>query len=628
MNSIDRSDDELTLISKIFLYLLPTLGVIGVIVPFIIGKTNFSLIGIYLAIPMILAPIVYTNKTKESFIIWNQKWFLICLIFYFICVSISLCLLYIHNVRPIIYYIVIAVMYCLILLEIVQFNISRKEIVIILFQLMILIENIIWGVNLKYNFYISRTDPIAHVWFIQNLIDNSYITDAFDIYKSFPLWHILCTFIYQIAGLQLPTHKTMFFTNGIVYSFVPVVTYLTSLKIFKDCKIALLSALFISLYPVIISYGMASIARSVVSFLEIILILLLLETKSLEKKLLVFVLSFSLIAYHTASLPFIILLFIIIYVIENAINDSEETPFLSSNFIILLIVMTLFYWVYYAPKLFETLLKFTLIPVPSGVSTKYVIYDPLNELLNYLQYSPLLLFVIIGFLESLQSKKISTFGKVFCITGFCAVSVSFPGPALLLSKLANDLEFERFGEYAFLFIGLVGTIGFYEIYKRSRKYSKAILIILFVSMAFLSVSNEFTAGDNPLVKRPFYTPYLTNNEETAFRHIAYITQGYVMSDYVTIRYLEFSKYNNKAHYQEIDSKNMSFLRNQAKDVILIRKSELSKRPLKFYSSSNDKFRSNPSIETHMDYYYNDFILWNDLTKYSEIYDSGSVEGFN
>lgn len=627
---MDRSNNKLTVISKVFLYLLPILGVVGVTVPLLIGQTNLSLLGMYLAIPMIFAPIIYVKQKNHEYnlVTFSQNLFILCASFYFICVSISVYLLHAYDVRPTTYYLVISIMSGLILLEIMQFNISRKEIIIILLQLVILIEDIIWGVNLNYNFYISRTDPLAHTWFIQNLVSNSCVTGIFGMYEPFPLWHILCTFADKIAGLPLSTQKVMFFTNGLIYSFVPVMTYLTSAKVFKDHKVALLSALFVSLYPAIISYGMSSIARSAVSFLEIMLILLLLDFKSPTKRFVAIILSFSMIVYHTASMPFITSLLIMIYILEKVVNTDNEKFFLSSNFIILLIVMTLSYWIYFAPKLFETLVNYALMPAASGVKTKAIIYTPLRELFNYLQYSPLLLFVIAGFFGALQSKKVSTLGKIICIAGFLTTAFSFPGPALLLNKLADNLEFERFGEYTFLFIGLTGTIGFYEMYMKSKKYLKVLLVVLFVSMAFLSVSNEFTAADNPLVKRPFYTPYLTWNEETAFGHVASITKGYVMSDYVTTRYLTFSQYQNNTHIQEIDSKNMTFLRNQTNDVFLIRKSELEKRPLKFYTSLNEEFRLRPTLEPHMDYYYNDNILWNDLIKYNKVYNSGSIEGFD
>ena len=144
--------------------------------------------------------------------------------------------------------------------------------------------------------------------------------------------------------------------------------------------------------------------------------------------------------------------------------------------------MTLIYWLYYATELFESLVGLSLRSAPTGTMTKAIVYTPLSELFNYLQYSPLLLFVIIGFFATLQSKKISTLGKIFCIFGLFAVSVTFPGPSLLLNRLSHNLNLIRFGEYTFLFIGLTGAIGFNEIYNKSKKYAKIFTIKLFIAM--------------------------------------------------------------------------------------------------------------------------------------------------
>ena len=519
-------------------------------------------------------------------------------------------------------------MSALILLEILLFNLSEKEVIIILLQIMILTADIIYGVTLNYHFYISRTDPIAHVWLIQNLIDNGHVTNIFDIYKPFPLWHILCTFMYKILGTPLSIQKTMFFTNGIIYLFIPIITYLISIRIFKEKKIALLSALFISLYPDIIFYGMSSISRSVVSFLEVVFVLLILYSNNQMKRFIAIILLFSLIIYHTASPPFILFILLSIYILERVYTQGKEKPFSSLSLILLFISMTLFYWMYHAQILFETIISNILTPAPTGIATKSIIYTPLNELFNYLQYSPLLFFIIIGFFGTLQSKKISDLGKIFCMFGLFSVLVSFPGPSLLINKLASNLNIVRFGEYTFLFIGLTGAIGFYELYKKSRKYEKIILILLFTIMIFLSVSNDFNASDNPLVKRPFYTFYLTDDETIAFRHIASSTQGYIMTDYITTRYLYESQYKNRTHIIEVDEKNMKFLRNETDDVFLIRKFELTKRPLKFYSATSNDFIFEPSWENNLDYYYQDLILWDNLISYNKIYDSKSVSGFN
>lgn len=621
--------NNFTLVYKIFLYLLPILGVTGVAIPLIFGQNNLSLLGMYLAIPMILAPIIYLKQSKHetSFKSLDSKFFLFFVSVYFFCVFISIFLLKAFDLRPVIYYLVVAVMSGLILAEILFFDLKEKETSVILLQMVILVADLIWGVTLNYSFFIGRTDPIGHAQLIENLINTAHITEIFGLYKPFPLWHILCTFVNDALKVSLSAQKIMFFTNGLIYSFIPPLTYLISIKIFNDRKISLLSALFVSLYPEVVLYGMQSISRSVVSFLELMLILVLLDSNNSKKVFTAVILVFSSIVYHTASMPFVLFILLAIYVLERVFTDEKKEYFLPLHFIALAVSMTLVYWLYYATELFGSIVNLIQRSAPSGTMTKSIIYTPLSELFNYLQYSPLLLFVIIGFFAALKSKKISTLGKNFCIFGLFAVSFTFPGPSLLLDRFSQNLNIIRFGEYTFLFIGIAGAIGFSEIYNKSKKYTKLIPIILFIMMVFLSVSNDFTASDNPLVKRPFYTFYLTDGEETAFAHVASITQGYIMSDYVTTRYLSFSKYKNTTHILEVDISNMTLLRSGEDDVFLIRNSELRKRPLKLYSASSEMFILNPSWESNFDYYYKDVILWADLRKYNKIYDSECITGY-
>ncbi|WP_440956441.1 hypothetical protein ACSAZK_05840 [Methanosarcina sp. Mfa9] len=622
--------NNFTLISKTFLYLLPILGVAGVTIPLILGQSNLSLLGTYLAVPMILAPIIHIKLkgNETSFKTFNPKLFSSFVSIYFIFFFISISLLQVFDVRPFAYYLVIAVMYGLVLLEILMFEVSEKKVPIILLQMVILTVNIIWGVTLNYDFFIGRTDPIGHLKLIESVINAAFVTEIFDVYKPFPLWHILCAFMQNVLGISLSAQKIMFVTNGVIYSFVPVVSYLVSMKIFKDSKIALLSALFVSIYPEVILYGMQSIPRSVVSFLEIMLILVLLDPQNPAKVFAAIILVFSLIAFHTASMPFVLSILFAIYVLEKIYNKENDESLLSFKFIILAICMTLVYWLYYGIILFETLVYNITRSAPSGVLTESVFYTPLSELFNYLQYTPLLLFVIIGFFSTLQSKRASTFGKIFCMIGLFTVAITFPGPTLLFNKLASNFNLARFGEYSFLFIGLTGSIGFYEMYSKSKKYLKIFVVILFISMTFLTVSNDFTASDNPLVKRPFYTYYLTNEEETSFEHIASVTEGYVMADYVTSRYYSFSEYKDKSHIIEVGSTNKKILRDETDDIFLIRESELEKRPLKLYAAPGEEFVSGSTWEGNLVYYYKEGTLWDDLIMYNKIYDSKSVTGFN
>lgn len=609
-------------------YLLPILGLVGLALPLIIGQSNLSFLGLYLAVPMILAPMVYTkiqNKNVEENLFEPDN-FMLLVIVYFICMAISIFLLFVSDVRPVSYYFIISVMATTLVLQIMETKITRTRGNIILLQIMMLTLNIIWGVTLNYHFYISRTDPIAHVWFIQNMIDYGHITDVFEVYRSFPLWHILCTFVYNITGGVLSVQKTMFFTNGIIYSFVPVTSYFIANKVTKNIKISLIIALFVSLYPEVISYGMASISRSVVSFLELLIIMMLLSKDSSIKTIIVIILTFVVILYHTASMPFILVVLIGIYIMQNIFDEGKNKKIVSSNYILLAIGMTLVYWMYNAQELFNALINLLTKTPSSGIITKSIIYTPLNELFNYLQYAPLLFFIIIGCLISLKSENTSSILKILCLIGLMVVAVTFPGPSLLINKLAGDLNLARFGEYVFLFICLAGGVGYYELYKRSKKYARIFVVLLFISMSFLSISNDFNSSDNPIVKRPFYTYYLTDGEIVTFRHIASFTSGYLMSDYVSYRYLHFSDYSETVHIMET-SDGTNLLKSSDTDIILFRKAELEKRPLKIYTTSKNVFDYKPSWGNNLDYYYEDAKLWGSIKLYDKIYSSNNVEAF-
>jgi hypothetical protein len=198
----------------------------------------------------------------------------------------------------------------------------------------------------------------------------------------------------------------------------------------------------------------------------------------------------------------------------------------------------------------------------------------------------------------------------------------------LLSKLASSFNLARFSEYSFILILIASALGFYGLFSASRKYGKSLLIVLFVFMSFLSISNDFIASDNPLVKRPFYTYYLTDEETMSFNQIAARTKGYMMSDYVTSNFIFNSQYISKEHILEVDTANMTLLRNSSEDTILIRSGELEKRPLYLYSSLDGRLRLEPNLISSCEYYYRDLPLWSSLDSYNKIFESNQLQGFN
>lgn len=613
-------------VGNILLRLLPVCGILGLALPLAIGQPNLTILGLYLGIPMILAPIIYTRTQNNSskFVQQELHKYHPFIIFFFLTLTASIILLYTHDVRPYLYYLTVTIMVTVILLEILLFEHSSRRSVIILLQIMVVVLNLTWGVTLNYHYFIARTDPLVHAWWIANLLESGYVTDIFGIYEAFPLWHILVSSLYQVLNLTVPPHILMFFTNGIIYIFAIPITYLISLKVFKNENIALLSALFLSIYPDYIYFGMSSIPRSIVILLLLVLILLLLSHKKRSRLLLVLIVVFALVAYHTASIPFILVILLSIYLLQYLLASKSEDHLVTPHILALIIVMTLIYWIYQSVDIFQTLVNNLIVEAPEGTLTQSIIVTPVNEVINYFQFAPLFLFVILGCIWALKCRKIGTLGEIFCFLGLLLAGISFPGPASLLNKLAHNFNIARFGEYAMLFIAIAGAIGFYITYIKSKKYQKYFIVILFATMCFLAVSNDFTASDNPLVKRPFYTYYLTEEDVRAFDSIANVTAGYVMGDYVATRYISNSVYGAKSHILEVDTKNYRLVREKAEDVILIREGELAKRPVKLYSLPTEKFIPEPSWISHLEYYYADSPAWSAVDSYNKVFHTGNT----
>lgn len=624
---IIHSTDKYVLTQKTLIILISIFAVLGSVVPLLLKQYNLSLLGIYLVIPMLAAPIIWQRlRNRDNVMLRISSNLNKCFMLVFlICYLISIVLLYCFPVRIIWYYILIAVMGVLILTQILYSEVfSSEQRTLILMQIILLFLNIIWGVTLKYYFFIGRTDGLFHAFALENLLQTGYIDQTFDNYEAFPLWHSLCSFLYQIMNLPINPAQIMFITNGLIYGCLIIVVYLIAKKFFNT-KTALFSALFLCFNTDVIFYGMYSIPRSTVLFLEALLILLIVQKKIYLQSALYSLILVGLIMYHTASMPFILLILVLLYILQSVYRVANSGRFVNLNFILLCFVSAVTYLLYFGTDVFNSIARSLLQKAPTGVLTKSIVEIPLQELFNYLQYSPLLLFIILGVLWGLRSSELNSFAKIILIISLLLVPVSFPGPALLLNKLAGNFNLARFGEYSFLFFCIAGAAGLSFVSYKLK--TKLLAIVLFFAMAFLTVSNDFTASDNPIVKRQFYTFYLSEEECKSLNSLAQIADGIVMSDYISCRYLENSIYADKVNVLEVNLQQQQFLRSNGNDIILIRSTELANRPLQLFTSPNGEFLFSPTIGNNMDYYTNDLPLWDTLDSCNIIYDSGVIRGY-
>jgi hypothetical protein len=499
---------------------------------------------------------------------------------------------------------------------------------------MLLGLSVMWGMTLKYYMYVGRTDLLGHAWFAENLINGGHITQVFELYQAFPLWHILIGTLYLMSGMPVDVSRILYMASGLIYFMLPVALYLVAMRLFHDRKIALISALILMLTPVVLIYGTYSIARSIVPFFMIVLIAVLLNRSNKSWFPLAMFFTLVIIIFHTVSIAFVLVMLGMLYVLQKILARGETRPIVTFKYLLASGVLTLAYWALPGRELLDTVIGNVLDSPPSGVLTKSVVSAPLTELLNYIQFTPYIFFIILGVLIILRSKRFGNNAKLFAIMALLFIPIAFPGPTMLINKLNANFNVERFDEYTFLFMGLAAATGFVMLYNRPGRLLKALCVVIFAVMILLSVSNDFVASDNPLVKRPFYTSYLRESEINSYDVITNITStstGYMLSDYVMARYMQFSPNSDKDEsirvYPNAKASDNAFLRNSTRDIILIREGELQNRPLKLYNSTRPVFSTN-STSSAFDYYYRGNPIYNSINNLSRIFDSQTVRGYN
>jgi hypothetical protein len=542
--------------------------------------------------------------------------------------AISVAILYIYEVRPMSYYILMTVLAFVLLLEILYAGRKGWWSLAILFQIAAYTLNLIWGVTLNYYLFIGRTDTMDHLWWAENLLSQGHVTSVFGLYQAFPLWHILCDSIYMIAGWQGQLSQVMFINSGLVYAILGILCmYLLVRKITGDERLSLIATLFLSFNTTFQFYGMYSIPRSIAMVLFILLMILLVDYANKTKRWLAYLLSFSIVVYHTVTSLFIIVILALAYLIQKVFVKSKENPVVTLGFLAFFVCITAAYWAVNAANIIWTIYDSLAMSSmgATGLQTGSVNTAPMSEVFNYIQYSIVILFVLVGAVLLLKLRSTDVRLKIFALVSLVLIPIAYPGPLLLMNTLSSTASIGRFEEYSFMFMVIISAAGFYLLYRKNSKLINIVIIVLFILMAFLSLTDDFVATDNPLLKRPFYTDYMQESEIYGLNNVANFTTGYVMTDYVGVRYLQSSPYVAEMHIMEINDTAHQILTSSGNDVVLIRDGELDVRPLLVFTADYG-YVSEPSWNT-LDYYNKGDPAFDSLQGMDLVYNSNTMSAY-
>jgi hypothetical protein len=617
----------LQIIHKIILITLILIGLAGIIIPIYLKQYGLLILSSYLAIPILAGCLIYLLK-KNSLVVNTKlkKNIRFYQITYSIILIISIFILFLFNTRNIFYYITISLLATVILVEIMTINLSINY-RSILFQITLSTMSVIYSTNLKYDYFIGRTDILFHVNIINNLKQSGFITSIFDVYQPFPLWHILNVINLEITNIAIPVQKSIFLLSGIIFGVAILVIFVLTRYITKSIKFSLLVSLLIGIFPDFIFLGMYAIPRSTTVIFELLILLFLLKKATTKSFYLAIFLTFITLIYHTTVIFFIMTLLVIIAVIIQFLPVKEIT--MNWKYFIISFVIIIIYWYNYSKVLMlqlSTSLYTQIINPSTNISLGREVTFPLNEVFNYIQYGIIIFLIVIGTLHVTNSRHKNII-KTLIILGFLSILVSFPGPISLFRTFAYSLQIIRFAEVTYIFTNLAAAMGLLYIYSRASNNYKRLIILAFFLFAFLSVSNEFVATDNPFVKRIFYTDYFTNAETISMTNVASFSQRFIYSDQTGLRYLQYTGFPTSAQIIEVNPNTNVFLRGSNIDVFLIRTGELTERPLRIFTNTGS-FIYNPSLFGDLEYYSADSPIWQDLLQLKMVYNSGKITAYN
>lgn len=601
---------------------LPIVAVVGIAVPLLLGQPNFSILGIYLAVPMILAPIVArslrgrgtrTVEDQLSALDWRIPSILIHLL-----VAGLAAVLVVYAVRPTGFFVGLATVYGLVFLVIVSTDGSPAGSAVSLYHCVLALLTSIFSVTLHYDYFIGRTDLPAHVTMMVSIYETGTMPDRWAVYDPFPLWHTYSASSYALFGETISPHTTMVLLSGLFFGAGVVMLYTLARRIYPNETVALLGALVLIAIPDYVFYGMYAISRSIVSVLFIALLFTLLARSSARMRLLSVVFVASIVLYHTVSIPFVLVILVVlftaerVYVARRPILEGgrwARSHVVNGSILLVAGAITSIYWLYGADLIafmvIDRLVGIVAGTGPADTAPGGVFLLPWQELANYLPHAFLLFFVLTGFLLWFERPR-DGFSRLtsVAVATVLLIPLLVPGPTLLLDSLAG-INVTRFAHYGYMFLALTGGYGVYELVRRGGLGMLIVVLLVVSCFSFVALSNDFVASDNPVVEREFYTYYLTDEERAAFERLDEVHRDELGSDHITCRYYE-DVVGSDCERVPVENDTVE---HEHLDGLLLRQGELEERPLQFGESR---------------YVYDDELPWDELDERNRVHDSDAV----
>jgi hypothetical protein len=512
-----------------FHYLI-VLGIISVIaVTYGIGRPDYAVRALIYIIPGILTIIVIWifyrkgEKYPDTLLLLkpHRKLFQILFVSLFI---LSMLSLYFSPYRPWYYFVLITALYSLIFFQIFSDTLKPSA---ILFEISLVMGNIIFGLQLKYPFFFGSTDIIPHSYYANIIYLSGHIIplDLDYTYAWFPLYHIFIAEGTDLLGIELK--YAFIILTSLCFIALVWVLYLLFRQITKNIQTSLFMCLVFSIMPVVIANSTNVITR-VMAFIGFIFFLFLahrqIQTSNWRSfSVLTILFSLYLILVHQVSIIQILFLIFVLIFVELLINDYFA---IKTKIIALIIVISSTYWLFtsffFAGAILQSADSATVASLSQTMS-QIIPQNALIFLQDNISTTIIIFFVLVGISYLFWAHK-SKYPAVIGLFALMMIPLYFPSPITASAMAMITFRIDRFSLLLSPFFAFVLATGFLLILfiLHKNRYTQKIAIFLgvliFAYLCFYALTID-NASDSPDVASGQIRHYFTQSEMHAFDFI-------------------------------------------------------------------------------------------------------------
>lgn len=544
---------------EIFARILPILlifvSIAGLLLGgFALGRWDYSVRGLIVAVPAIIASIVllymYRHPVGDNgssivfFSVKTAPYFLFILL-YLISVTVLLA-----GINRLVYFFVIAALYLTIFVQIFSQKISSNAIVL---EIVSVMTNVIYGTTLAYPLFFRTTDILIHNTLSTVTFLSGHIipVDLDASYAPFPLFHIYNAMSSNVLGLS--TQDTHFIVMCLAYVIVVFFLY----KIFKilsdNDQVSLLTCLCFSVTPIVLLEGIMMVTRTTAFVGFVILLYLTFATKEKDSfvfKVLTILFAIFIILVHQVSIALIVPLIALFMACEIILSEKR---YFSTYLMSFITISFSAYWIYSSRLFLDNLIgqRMGLDYFDFGEKHQVLIDLSLNQmqvavmfLQNQIDMGIFLFFALIGIGYILYRQK-PQYLPVIAIFSLFTLLFYVPNPLFTSQTFAITFRADRFWILLAPFMAFIMASGIFWLSKLTQKYTRskifysliAFLFVLFVSFSLQYPILGITSKEERLYfteselngfgyvteKVPFGSQLCSDEQTARFFHLGYFS---------------------------------------------------------------------------------------------------------